>query len=48
MKKSTKNLLIAMITILLVIFSVSIVTMAETASVYDETESFTEEISTDD
>ena len=48
MKKSTKNLLITMITIVMIIFSVSIVTMAETASVYDETESFTEEISTDD
>ena len=48
MKKSTKNLLLTMISVLLIIFSVSIVTMAETASVYDETESVTEEISTDD
>ena len=47
MKKSTKNLLLTMISVLLIIFSVSIVTMAETASVYDETESVTEEISTD-
>ena len=47
MKKSTKNLLLTMISVLLIIFSVSIVTMAETASVYDETESVTEEIYTD-
>ena len=48
MKKSTKTLLLTMISVLLIIFSVSIVTMAETASVYDKTELFTEEISTDD
>lgn len=47
MKKGTKNTLITIITVLLLVFSVSIISMAEPSSVYDETESFTDEISTD-